>query len=250
MKKKLFIVLGIIFLTACGTNENNDSSSPETEEVIQPEVEVVFEEEPLPVDEKTPVQAIVTAEGEPIEDAEYVDFEIWNEAEGEEASETIEADYTEDGAYEIMYNFKDEGTYQVIAHTQAKGVHTMPQVEVQAGDSHSHEHGEDAEGSHDHGDGEFTVHLVQEEEFSSEEEAELTTHIEQNGEPFESGEISFEISSSQLDKNEFIEAEEVEPGAYQADFDFPESGDYLINIHYEKPQEEIHGHKEEEIQVN
>ncbi|MCP3029037.1 FixH family protein [Halobacillus sp. A5] len=249
MNKKLLMLVCFIVLTACGTEEGNDSSSADEEEVVQPEVEVVFDEEPLPVDEETPIQAIVTADGEPVKDADYVEFEIWEDTEREDTSETLEAEHTEDGVYELMYEFEEDGTYQVIAHTQARDVHTMPQVEVQAGDDSSHEEDEHEEGSHAHEDGEFAVHLIQE-ELSSEENSELLAHIEQNGEPFEQGEVSFEISSDQLDKHEFIEAEEVEPGAYQAEFDFPAAGGYLINVHYEKPEEDIHGHKEEEVKVD
>ncbi|GGF24503.1 hypothetical protein GCM10010954_24250 [Halobacillus andaensis] len=251
MIKHWIIFISIIFLAACGTSQDNESSSEEDEEIVQPEVEVVFEDEPLPVGEETSIQAIVTANNDPITDADYVEFEIWNDAQGEDESETIEAEHQEEGLYEINYSFDEDGTYQVIAHTQARNVHTMPQVEVQVGEEQSsHEHDMEEESRHDHDEKEFTVHFMKDEDFSSNEDSELMTHIEQDGEPFEEGEVSFEISSNQLDKHEFIDAEEVEPGAYRAAFEFPSTGDYLINVHYEKPEEDIHGHKEEEIIVN
>ncbi|MFG6149782.1 FixH family protein [Halobacillus sp. B23F22_1] len=252
MIKHLIIFTCIILLAACGTSQDNESASEEDTEIVQPEVEVVFEDEPLPISEETSIQAIVTADDEPIIDADYVEFEIWNEAEGEEESETIEAEHQEEGLYEIDYTFEESGTYQVIAHTQARDVHTMPQVEVQVGDKKQtgHEHDMEEESNHDHGKNEFTVHLMKEEDFLSNEDSELLTHIEQDGKPFEEGEVSFEISSDHLDKHEFIDAEEGESGAYRAAFTFPSAGEYLINVHYEKPNEEIHGHKEEEISVN
>ncbi|MFC7063901.1 FixH family protein [Halobacillus seohaensis] len=249
--RSILSILFIIILSACGTSETDDNSTPSDEvEVIQPNVEVNFENEPLPIGEETPIQAIVTGNEEPITDADYVEFEIWSEAEGEEQSETLEAKHTEEGVYEIMYTFKASGTYQVIAHTQARNVHTMPQTEVQVGpkdeDEDQHEHGEN---STDSDSGEFTVHMVTNKDFVATEESKLTTHIEQKKAPFENAEVKFEISSDQLDKHEFIEASEEQAGQYSTTFEFPSPGKYMVNVHYEKPDEDIHGHKEQPVEV-
>ncbi|MCP3030215.1 FixH family protein [Halobacillus sp. A1] len=247
----LSLLFFLTFLAACGSSEEENSSNEE--EMFQPEVEVNFEEEPLSVNEQASIQAIVTSNGEPVNDADYVEFEIWSDEEGEDESETIEAERVDEGQYETAYTFDTSGTYQVIAHTQARDVHTMPQVEVQVGEASEgesdgeHSHSEDTE--HDHGSGEFTVHLMTAENFTAEESSELMTHIQQNDSPFEKGEVTFEIRSDQLEKHEFVEAEEDEAGEYTADYEFPSEGEYVVNVHYEKPEEEIHGHKEESIEV-
>ncbi|WP_082235034.1 FixH family protein [Halobacillus massiliensis] len=246
MRKVIFLLIISIVLSACGTTENEEKNETIAEdELFNPEVEVKFEEEPLPVGEEAAVQAVVTSNDTVIEDADYVKFEIWNDADGQDSSETIEAEHTGNGVYEISYSFEKPGNYQVIAHTQARNIHTMPQVEVQAGSddeaaAHSHDN-EDQ--NHDHGEGEYSAAL-ESEEYTSGESSELSALIERKNEAFNDAEVTFEIISDQLDKNEFIEAQEQESGKYSAQYEFPSAGDYTVNIHYEKPDEEIHGHKE------
>ncbi|SFF93132.1 YtkA-like [Halobacillus alkaliphilus] len=255
----LLVFIFILLLAACGTNEqsqqNSESSSSEDQVAEVPEVEVKFGEQPIPVKEKTTIEAAVTQANEPVEDADYVDFEIWNESNGQESSKTIEAEHTGDGIYEIEYTFDSSGTYQVIAHTQVGDLHTMPQVEVVVGEeqsstsdnSSSHSH----EDSQDHNDmkEKFMVHFMKEEGFKAGEETQLTTHINQMEQPFEDGLVSFEISSDQMDKHLYVDAEEQEPGEYIASHTFPAAGSYTITIHYEKPNQDIHGHQEETIEV-
>ncbi|MCA0971883.1 FixH family protein [Halobacillus litoralis] len=258
MKKLFFSLLIILFISACGSSASEEDStshgdeSEGTEEVAPiPEVEVGFEEDPLPVNEATTIQATVTQGGEPVEDAEYVDFEIWNEADGEEASTTIESEHVGDGVYQIEYTFEKAGSYQLYAHTQVADLHTMPKESFQVGegDAAPSEHPEGQ--SHDHGenDGKFMVHIQTEEAFTSGKESELVTHINHMEVPFEDGVVRFEISSDQLEAHQFIDAEESNPGEYKAAYEFPSPGTYNINVHYEKPDQDIHGHKDKAIEV-
>ena len=255
----LLVFIFILLLAACGTNEqsqqNSETSSSEDQVAEIPEVEVKFGEKPLPVKEKTTIEAAVTQGGEPVEDADYVDFEIWNDSQGQESSKTIEAEHTGDGIYTIEYTFDSSGTYQVIAHTQVGDLHTMPQVEVKVGeeqsatsdDSSSHSH--DDSHAHDDMNEKFMVHFMKEDGFIAGEETQLTTHINQMEQPFEDGLVRFEISSEQMDKHLYVDAKEQEPGEYTAAHTFPAAGDYTITIHYEKPDQDIHGHQEESIEV-
>ncbi|CDQ20433.1 FixH family protein [Halobacillus karajensis] len=245
--KNVFIVVVLLFISACSTSNTEDHSSTADDQNAAaelPEAKVDFEHEPIPANEKTPIKATVTQGGEPVPDAEYVKFEIWHDSDGQDASKTIKAEHEEDGVYQIMHTFKKEGTYQVIAHTQVDDLHVMPHHEITVG--------EQAEASgHDHGNnsGKFMVHLMEEQTFQAGNESTLTTHINHMEEPFSNGQVRFEISSDQSDKHTYVEAEEEELGEYTATYTFPEPGSYTINIHYEKPEEEIHEHKKETIDV-
>lgn len=249
MKKAaiLLIFTIIVILTACSTGDNdssqaNEQNSEKSAEV--PEVEVEFEQDPLPTGKKTTIKALVTQGGEPVPDAEYVKFEIWKSDEEQETSQTIEAEHVEKGMYEIKHTFKKAGTYEVIAHTQVDSLHTMPQVQVDVGKAQ-----EPSEHGHTEASGKFMVHFMTEEPFKAGKESNLTVHINHMEEPFTDGLVKFEISSEELETPIFINAEEKELGEYTTAHTFKEPGTYTINIHYEKPEEEIHEHMHQEIVV-
>ncbi|TGB03961.1 FixH family protein [Halobacillus salinus] len=260
MKMLLYsFLLATLVLSACGTDtpqeentaQGTEDEKEEAEVAAVPEVEVITDEEPLPVSEETTIQAKVTQDGAPVDDAEYVDFEIWNEKDGQDSSNTIESEHVGDGVYEIQYTFEKKGTYQMYAHTQVGDLHTMPKVTVQVGEMK--EDKTTAESGHDHkeghGDSEFMVHLMTEQTFTAGEDNELVTHINRMEQPFEEAKVRFEISSDQLEAHKYIETEETNPGEYTSTFSFPSAGTYTVNVHYEKPDKEIHGHKEVKIEV-
>ena len=248
MKKFLLFILLLILMSACSESNDENNTSAQNDQTNAaaelPEVEVEFEHEPIPINKETTLKAKVTQGDEPVPDAEYVEFEIWNSQEGQDASEKIEAEHVESGTYEIQYTFNKEGTYQVITHTQVDDLHTMPQKEVtvgQKGQASGHDHSKNS--------GKFMVHLMTEKTFRAGEDSTLTTHINHMEEPFSEGDVRFEISSEQMEKHIYVDAEESELGEYTATYTFPEPGTYTINIHYEKPEEDIHEHQEEKIEV-
>ncbi|QAS51915.1 FixH family protein [Halobacillus litoralis] len=253
MKNLAIFILIIISMTlaACGSDdgENNTSNADEQDtqnnEVPEtPEVMVSFDHQPLPVGEETTIKAKVTQGDEPVPDAEYVKFEIWNKGDSQDSSQTIEAEHTDDGVYEITHTFDEAGSYQVIAHTQVDDLHTMPKSEVKVGkDSEVSEH------SHSEESGKFMVHLETEQKFKAGEKSPLVVHINHMEDPFTKGLVKFEISADHMEKHLYVDAEEVEPGMYKTSHNFSEPGTYTINTHYEKPDEEIHGHKEKTIEV-
>lgn len=248
MKKLLLSILLLILMSACSvSNEENNTSTQndQTNAAAElPEVEVEFEHEPIPVNKETTIKAMVTQGDEPVPDAKYVKFEIWNSQDGQDTSETHEANHVESGTYEIQYTFEKEGTYQVIAHTQVDDLHTMPQKEVAVG-----QEGQASSQDHSENSGKFMVHLMTEHPFKAGENSTLTTHINHMEDPFSDGEVKFEISSEQMDKHIYVDTEESELGEYTATYNFPDPGAYTINIHYEKPEQDIHGHQEEKIEV-
>ncbi|SDJ49274.1 FixH family protein [Salimicrobium halophilum] len=250
MRKVLPFLLFIVLLAACGStdSEENTSSSQaaegEQEEMAAAPVDVEIElpEQPLPLKKNVDIFANVTQGEEPVNDAEYVEFEIWHTEDGQESSEKIQAVQSGEGSYTIQYNFSKSGSYQVIAHTQARGLHTMPQMEVMVEGKEESSEGH----SHSHTSTPFEVSLEHKE---AEEGTVLTTTIKKDGTAFEQAEVTFEIFSDQSEKHEYVDAEETEAGIYQATHSFSSDGTYNVQVHFEKPDEEIHQHKKKEITI-
>lgn len=144
MKKGIAaVLLGMTaVLSACG--EQEAKTEPEVKVV---EVEILAPEKGE-VNEKMPIEAKVTYGDELVDDAE-VTFELIN---GEE-KERIAAKGEGKGMYHIDKTFTEEGTYEVIAHTNAKSMHTMPKTQIQVGDkvTMNNEHKEmEEESGHQH----------------------------------------------------------------------------------------------------
>lgn len=132
----LLLIGLMIFLVACGDEEqesingeesnhegHSDNQEDEDESLIPVVVEILVDDE-IETGEQT-LQARVTHNEEPIAEAEEVMFEVW-EKDHKDDSDMVEATYTEDGIYEITYNFEEEGTYEMYAHVTAKSQHVMP----------------------------------------------------------------------------------------------------------------------------
>src|SRR5690606_16593810 len=108
-------------------------------------------------------QATVTFEGEPVEDADEVMFEVW-QRDDKENSTSIEGEHQGEGVYSIPLSFDEDDVYYVISHVTVEEMHNMPRKRVVVGevsddvlnmeepehDPHGHM---DGHGDHgDHGD--------------------------------------------------------------------------------------------------
>lgn len=125
MKKIVVLVLVLMaFATGCGQSKN------ESLEGLFPEVEIKIPKE-INVGNPVTIQAIVTAGGKPVDDAEEVALEIGmvNGTDGTQEKTTVTS--SGNGVYELEKTFEKSGTYYVIAHTTALGMHTMPKKEFQ-----------------------------------------------------------------------------------------------------------------------
>ncbi|WP_169865036.1 FixH family protein [Sutcliffiella halmapala] len=71
---------------------------------------------------------------ENVEDAQEVQFEIWNVEKGKEASKLVEISHQRDGIYQVEEVFEKEGIYRVQAHVTARGMHVMPTKQLVVGD--------------------------------------------------------------------------------------------------------------------
>lgn len=125
MKRIVVLVLVLVaFATGCSQSNN------ESLEGLFPEVEIKMPEE-IKVGDPVIIQAIVTAGGKPVDDAEEVTLEVGmvEDADGTQEKTTVTS--SGNGVYELEKTFEKSGDYYVIAHTTALNMHTMPKKEFQ-----------------------------------------------------------------------------------------------------------------------
>lgn len=74
----------------------------------------------------------VTQGNENVDDAEDVEFEIWN-ANSEKKSELIKANHVNGGLYEVKKTFANKGIYFIQTHVTARTMHVMPKKQLVVG---------------------------------------------------------------------------------------------------------------------
>ena len=133
MKAKLLVALIItgLVIAACGTEEEVTHSDHQNEMMQEVIVEIQTAKE-LPVGEEVILSARVTQGDEAVNDADHVEFEVW-ESGLREDSIMIDGVLTEDGVYEAPFTFEHDGVYYMFAHTTARDLHVMPKQELIVG---------------------------------------------------------------------------------------------------------------------
>jgi hypothetical protein len=128
--KKLALLFGFMFLilvlTACSGSDPKDE-----EELKWIDVKLTIEPENPKPNEPVFLKAKVTYGDKVITDANEVKFEIWR-AHDEEHQEKVIKEAT-DGVYQLEKSFDREGTYYMIGHVTAEGMHNMPKLEFVVG---------------------------------------------------------------------------------------------------------------------
>ena len=117
-------------LTGCGAEEASHTNQEET--TFQEIVVQIQTPEQLPVGEKVVLSAKVSQGEEAVDDADKVEFEVWESGLRDEG-EMIEGTLTQDGVYEANHTFDHDGVYYMFAHTTARGLHTMPKQKLTVG---------------------------------------------------------------------------------------------------------------------
>ncbi|MDQ0159416.1 FixH family protein [Alkalibacillus salilacus] len=132
MSKQLISLMAIILiiLSACGNEETEESSEPDS--LAPLEVEILTEQNVSKGD--VTLSAHVTHDGNNVNEADEVEFEVWQEGSKEE-SDMIEGSFTEEGVYEANYTFEEDAVYHMIAHVTAVDQHTMPQQALAVGEA-------------------------------------------------------------------------------------------------------------------
>ncbi len=134
MNKKFLAALAMsaLILGACGDKEEENHSDHQNEMMQEVMVEIQTAKE-LPVGEEVILSAKVTQGEEAVNDADHVEFEVW-ESGLRENSQMIDGELTEDGIYEASFTFDHDGVYYMFAHTTARGLHVMPKQELIVGE--------------------------------------------------------------------------------------------------------------------
>ncbi|PQP84767.1 hypothetical protein C0Q44_09640 [Paenibacillus sp. PCH8] len=134
-----FIVL--IFLTV-GCSYEEQSQSGEMPEMIK--VQLMIPDK-ASIKENVSLRIKLTQGDQPVNDADDVQFQVWNEQDEPEApsleqgmmsAEELEArgattaKSVGDGMYEVVYTFQKPGVYVIQAHVTSGAMHTMPRTKV------------------------------------------------------------------------------------------------------------------------
>ncbi|GAA0432974.1 FixH family protein [Lentibacillus halophilus] len=246
--KKLFvliIVLSLTFLAACGSpndeNASNSKNDQGAEQSLKPlEVEFLTEADAFQPGKEGTIKTQVTKGDENVADAEDVQFEIWK-GDNQDESAKFKPENKGEGVYALKHTFNEKGIYKVIAHTTARGSHTMPIQEFKVGNV------EKTDPKNDHHDVDVMAMLMKPDTIQANEEVTLIAHLQKGNKPFTSASVKLEYWKSGQEKHNFIETEESEKGKYQANVTFDDPGNYTVKVHFKK--EEIHSHKEETVDV-
>lgn len=125
MVKKWFILLLLALpfavLAACSGDDDDDEVKMLDVDFHVPET--------AEVDEEVELTADVTYGGDPVKEADKVEMEYWEEGDRDN-SERVEPENNGDGSYTAEISFDHEGDFEMFAHTDAEGLHTMPKKSI------------------------------------------------------------------------------------------------------------------------
>jgi tetrahydromethanopterin S-methyltransferase subunit B len=113
-------------LASCSSQKEKQSSIPKMLDVnlsISPQKGVV--------NQSITFNATVTQGKERVNDADEVTFEIWRSMNPNH--EKIDVKKGKNGVYSLTKTFQQDGTYYVISHITARGMHNMPKKEFVIG---------------------------------------------------------------------------------------------------------------------
>lgn len=131
--KKLFLTLAMaaVLTVGCGAEDDAVDTLDSGEVPVEVIVEVLTPEK-LNAGEATTLEVKVTQGGEVVNDADSVDFEVWESGLRDEGT-MLDGELTEDGVYAAEYTFDHDGVYYMYAHTTARGMHVMPKQQFIVG---------------------------------------------------------------------------------------------------------------------
>ncbi|MFB5088731.1 FixH family protein [Psychrobacillus sp. PGGUH221] len=132
--KHILAILALVTLAlvGCSSKDTTHDEGSHNEGTLEEIVVDIQTEETLPVGEEITLSAKVTQGEEAVNDADKVEFEVW-ESGMRDQSEMLEGTFTKDGVYEANYTFDHDGVYYMFAHTTARGLHVMPKQELKVG---------------------------------------------------------------------------------------------------------------------
>lgn len=131
--KKLFLTVAMaaVLAVGCGAEDDAVDTLGNGEVPVEVIVEVLTPEK-LNAGEATTLEVKVTQGGEVVNDADSVDFEVWESGLRDEGT-MLDGELTEDSVYAAEYTFDHDGVYYMYAHTTARGMHVMPKQQFIVG---------------------------------------------------------------------------------------------------------------------
>ncbi len=132
MVRKFLMFFGLL-LVLVGCQSTDDSNHDEHDSLSMVEVDLMLKPENPAANEEVTFTAHVTQDGENVEDANEVMFEIYMDGQ-EEDHDMIEVEHSGDGEYTFTKSFEMEGKYFVISHVTARDMHNMPRKEFHVGE--------------------------------------------------------------------------------------------------------------------
>lgn len=120
--------LFVMILTAC-SNEQDVVTLYKQEKPINLNIYIP---ETFTDNQQETIKVKLTQAGEPLEDADYVHFEIWNQ-EGSVHYEMEQAKKEKNGIYSVRKDFSEDGLYFVQVHASNDGSIIMPQKQFVVG---------------------------------------------------------------------------------------------------------------------
>lgn len=166
MKKWLLSLVAVpALLMGCSSNDTEVDTNKEPIDAAALEVIVDIQTpEKAAANETVELAVHVTQNKEDVNDADSVEFEIW-ESGYRDNGQTIEGELDADGIYKAETTFNHDGVYYMYAHTNARGLHVMPKQQIIVGEpdmsqvkEDNNEDSMDMEGHENHGDTSETDH--------------------------------------------------------------------------------------------
>lgn len=130
--KRIVAAFALVALTLAGCGADKETNSNNNEGTLEEVIVQIQTAEQLPVGKPVVLSAKVSQGGEPVDDADTVEFEVWESGMREEGH-MVEGNLTKDGVYEANFTFDHDGVYYMFAHTTARGLHVMPKQELTVG---------------------------------------------------------------------------------------------------------------------
>ncbi|MCA0981781.1 FixH family protein [Exiguobacterium aestuarii] len=238
----VFGLIGLFVLGACGTEKEAESATvPQSMEPVEAELTVAATAEK---EETVPLSVKVTQDGQPVDDADEIKFEVWKNGAKEE-SDMIKASLTKDGVYEAETTFAEEAVYTVQVHVTARSMHTMPTTNVTVGHPETTAEAEEDSDHHHHAGADITLDPK---EATAGEEQPFMVHVMIEDEMLAGADVQLEIFQDGAEKHEWVKLEEADAGMYKGMYTFTESGAYNVQVHVTKGHD-IHEHVMEMVDV-
>lgn len=134
MKKWLFTFITVsALLVGCSSNETEVDTNDEPIDVEALEVKVnILTPQTAAVNESIELAAHVTQNNENVDDADSVQFEVW-ESGYRDDGQMLDGKLEGEGVYKAEITFDHDGVYYMYAHTTARGLHVMPKQQIIVG---------------------------------------------------------------------------------------------------------------------